>query len=585
MGFADLFRPRWKHSDPTVRIQAVQNLDARSAWEVATTDPDSSVRKALLLATDVHTLLAHAALHDADPGVREVAVRHLAEEMVHSSMFALTDHLQVGMPAAFRSALKELGTAEEGCAAFVRKLLETDPRPSIKAALVPLYQDDREGLLALVRADPTPDLVAAAVEHLDEEDLVRIAIEAPAAAGLGIVKNLDEEGLVKVICHAVSEEVRRAAAERLDWQDGFVQVALSDAPLDLRRSLAARVIYPSDLEILIKKAKDPEIRTSAFDRYAGQVSRDEVAELAVRLLNDADPVVRALGVRHADEVGRLEKLARSDPDERVRAAAVGRVIDPAVVAAIAAQDANPVVREAAAKAVNQPWKEKAARYRDWEDPLRWKVVRAFAGEVSSRFPRSQVVLNKDEEEVYVRGRLDDVPIQVRIWAAFGSLFVSMRWENPLPDMDLTRDLSKKPRKARGGDWGEKDEVRLFLGPAIFVEGQRDDAQAMAAAWGVLPPEATEPVLEAMTRLDLSFAYFQREEAKASFEKSFYEMDDPVGAVLEVARILVAFFKAVGAAQLPPAIPALEAGDCKYCGARFNKQRRSTCPNCGAPVAW
>ena len=30
MGFADLFRPRWKHSDPTVRIQAVQNLESQT---------------------------------------------------------------------------------------------------------------------------------------------------------------------------------------------------------------------------------------------------------------------------------------------------------------------------------------------------------------------------------------------------------------------------------------------------------------------------------------------------------------------------------------------------------------------------
>ncbi|MBN1334898.1 MAG: hypothetical protein JXB39_02955 [Deltaproteobacteria bacterium] len=587
MGFADLFRPKWKHSDPKVRIEAIKMYDHLvPVWDLATADPDPSVRKAVLEETMIATVMAHVLLHDADVGVRQVAARRLADVVGLPEMFAEVDEQWPKMPKAYHAVLQAQGKGEEACHALVRQVLDKEADPEVRAAVVPLLKGDEKGMVALAISDPSPQVGGAVLEELDDrETALRIALKAPAATALMAVRHLDNDGLARVASSPVDETVRRAAVERLDDDDGLVRVAQSDAPADLRLAAVQQMRYEDGLETLARKGKDPEVRVAAFERYLTMADEDEVKTLSGRLLGDADPRVRTLAVRHTDQTGRAEKLARSDPDEQVRLAALERVVDPTVASAIAAQDASPAVREAAAKAVNQPWKEKAARYRDWEDPQRWKVVRAFAGEVSSRFPKSQVVLNQDEEEIYVRGSLDDVPIQIGIWATFGSLSVSMRWESPLPDIDLTRDLTKKPVKARGDVWGEKDEVRLFLGPAIFVEGRRDDAQAMAAAWGVLPPEATEPVIDAMTRLDLSFAYFQSEEAKASFEKSFYEMDDPVGAVLEMARILVDFFKAVKAAPLPAAIPALEAGDCSYCGARFNKLRRSTCPNCGAPVAW
>src|SRR5436190_1396550 len=51
MGFLDLFKPRWKHSDPDVRAEAVRQLDendARILAQVARRETDVRVRRIAL---------------------------------------------------------------------------------------------------------------------------------------------------------------------------------------------------------------------------------------------------------------------------------------------------------------------------------------------------------------------------------------------------------------------------------------------------------------------------------------------------------------------------------------------------------
>ena len=51
MGFLDLFRPRWKHSDPAVRIDAVKSLTPEDVVElghVVKRDKDARVRRLAL---------------------------------------------------------------------------------------------------------------------------------------------------------------------------------------------------------------------------------------------------------------------------------------------------------------------------------------------------------------------------------------------------------------------------------------------------------------------------------------------------------------------------------------------------------
>ena len=58
MGFTDLFRPKWKHSDPEVRAEAVRQLGDDQAALLATiakSDADARVRRIALKRIDDHT--------------------------------------------------------------------------------------------------------------------------------------------------------------------------------------------------------------------------------------------------------------------------------------------------------------------------------------------------------------------------------------------------------------------------------------------------------------------------------------------------------------------------------------------------
>jgi hypothetical protein len=74
VGFLDLFRPGWRHSDGWRRRRAVEKLtDQEILRRVARTDPDADVRKAAVLRLTNVALLTEIAESSSDPELREAA--------------------------------------------------------------------------------------------------------------------------------------------------------------------------------------------------------------------------------------------------------------------------------------------------------------------------------------------------------------------------------------------------------------------------------------------------------------------------------------------------------------------------------
>jgi hypothetical protein len=87
MGLVDLFRPRWKHSDPAIRAVAVRELDAeetRILAEIARGDRDPSVRRLAIKKLNDPHLLREIAQSDT-----EIKLRRLAAERAASLWVAL----------------------------------------------------------------------------------------------------------------------------------------------------------------------------------------------------------------------------------------------------------------------------------------------------------------------------------------------------------------------------------------------------------------------------------------------------------------------------------------------------------------
>src|ERR1017187_5032385 len=83
MGIADLFRPKWKHSNPNVRLDAVKALSNQAVLaEIAKNDEYGSVRCAALKRITDQGVAAEIARNDKTWTIREAAVEYVTDQCV-----------------------------------------------------------------------------------------------------------------------------------------------------------------------------------------------------------------------------------------------------------------------------------------------------------------------------------------------------------------------------------------------------------------------------------------------------------------------------------------------------------------------
>ena len=77
----DRLRPKWKHSDPAIRLEAVRRLDDQNALEsIVEHDPDADVRIAAIRALTNQTVIVRVALSDESATARELAVARIEDQ-------------------------------------------------------------------------------------------------------------------------------------------------------------------------------------------------------------------------------------------------------------------------------------------------------------------------------------------------------------------------------------------------------------------------------------------------------------------------------------------------------------------------
>src|SRR5260370_39622045 len=88
MGFTDLFRPKWKHSDPDVRAEAVRSLGDDQAALLATiakSDGDARVRRIALKRIVDADVLSELAAHDPAEHLRKAAAAKTEEGLASAA--------------------------------------------------------------------------------------------------------------------------------------------------------------------------------------------------------------------------------------------------------------------------------------------------------------------------------------------------------------------------------------------------------------------------------------------------------------------------------------------------------------------
>ena len=112
MSLFDQLRPKWRHSDPAVRLEAVGRLDDQSALEsIAEHDPDDKVRVAAIQALTNQSVIARLAVSAESALVRECAVGRTEDRALLLRMASSDPNAVVRAHARARCA----GATSAGC--------------------------------------------------------------------------------------------------------------------------------------------------------------------------------------------------------------------------------------------------------------------------------------------------------------------------------------------------------------------------------------------------------------------------------------------------------------------------------------
>ena len=200
MGFADLFKPKWKHSNPDVRAEAVRALgddEATLLAAIARSDADARVRRLAVKRIVDADVLSDVAAHDPDESLRKAAIEKAEEVLVSAAVTgdarALDALGKLGHPRLLGLVALKAGDAEVRVRAVTLIQQAGDDKPlaevakkSTDVALRRLIVDrsrDANTLRDIAISDGNKEVALAAVARLDERAaLERVAHKAQSKA-------------------------------------------------------------------------------------------------------------------------------------------------------------------------------------------------------------------------------------------------------------------------------------------------------------------------------------------------------------------------------------------------------------------
>ena len=366
MGIADLFRPKYRHSDVKVRLEAVRALTSDESdilAAVARTDREPAVRRIAIEKLDAADVLAAIAKEERDRALRDLAGARAAALWV-------TVACQGDAEAADAALEGLIGLGDQ------RALVEVTHRAEREAvrdrALAAL--DDPRALAELAKTTTRPALRGQALARIDDPDVLgAIALDTTVKElGIAAIERVEEEDLLEKIAQkAKNKAIRQRARKKLD---DLAEARAAAAP---RTSDAARRRRAEQAQLL--REVEAVVETHEWEKSLAIVTGAE--EEWKRLAGADDPAIeerfaRAVARYHARRRVAVEQTEaqRAVLEEKRRAAAEEAARRPV---------AAPVAPEAAAEPVAEarpPEKAEKAEKRKPAEPDPEAVARKAEAE-------------------------------------------------------------------------------------------------------------------------------------------------------------------------------------------------------------
>ena len=248
MGILDLLKPqpRWKHADPTVRLEAIRELaDPIELAILAETDPDARVRRASVARTDDVATLARVAAQDADEDTRDRATeRLLAVALAPETDEATSLEAVRGILDPRRLSAVAKSDAAYAARAHALSLIE-DARAL--GSIARHAKRDATALAALARMNDSKELLETAInsDHKDVASAAFDRIAADAPGDLALLRAIDSKSQHKSVAkraRTMIQDIEAAEAARIAAEEARQRLQTS-----LLESLA-RVTEIADTE-------------------------------------------------------------------------------------------------------------------------------------------------------------------------------------------------------------------------------------------------------------------------------------------------------------------------------------------------
>lgn len=236
---------------------------------------------------------------------------------------------------------------------------------------------------------------------------------------------------------------------------------------------------------------------------------------------------------------------------------------------------------------------------DDEDPTKWQLAEQFAHAVGGQFLQGhQVVQNRSDSEIELRGRWYDYPARLKIDLSFGSPVWELKCQNPTEaTLYLHWDEDAIPNVgaftgAAADDWDEDDgAAKYFFGRGFYLEADRSELDRALAVYQALPDTVRQalPGLMIGDRI-MNFYLYGHGGSFLSYKDDVHDFADPLNHVGRGGWLtgqVIWGLSQIALQYLPPPEQAAPSGmlykmTCAYCGTLYLWSQNQTCPNCGAP---
>lgn len=324
MGLVDLFRPKYRHSDVSVRSEAVRALSADDAvvlTTIAKSDRDAGVRRLAIEKLREADVLADIAASESDSAVRSFAKGRAAE--LWSSAAGGSDE------AAATRALN--GILKLGDQSTLADLAARSPLASIRKRALAELREPR-ALAELAKGNAAVEVRLEAVARIDDAEALRaLAIDvAQKEIALAAVEKLDDAArLEQVALKAKNKAARQRARKIVTEMQEAEEAAKPRVADDLKRRRAEKSQLLRDIEALAESFDFAKLapQVQAAEQTFAQVgdTEDDLDERfkksaarfwtrKERAEQQADGIVIR---RHEAEAERAEAAARKE-QERAR---------------------------------------------------------------------------------------------------------------------------------------------------------------------------------------------------------------------------------------------------------------------------